>query len=77
MAPLHSPAAPVLGAPSLDAPGRTRYPPVSALPAGAAGSPVAAAERSTGAVLAAARVEPFPYVPAILAGALLALVFGS
>ena len=45
-------------------------------PAGAAGSPVAA-EQSTGAVLAAARVEPFPYVPAILAGALLALVFGS
>jgi hypothetical protein len=37
---------------------------------------VAAAERSTGAVLAAARGEPFPYVPAILAGALLALVFG-
>ena len=29
-----------------------------------------------GGVVAAARGEPFPYVPAILAGALLALVFG-
>jgi prepilin peptidase CpaA len=42
----------------------------------ALGAP-AVAERSAGAVLAAARGEPFPYVPAILAGTLLALAFGS
>jgi Flp pilus assembly protein protease CpaA len=42
----------------------------------ALGAP-AVAERSAGAVLAAARGEPFPYVPAILAGTLLALALGS